>query len=102
MSLIEWKYSLSDVKKTPSSFLCACDVNDDGAKKFTSFGSFSEFENFYKKEKVKYYYEIIQTESKSKLYLDLDIPNVTINIAEKYLWLHLEYPDRGIILLKNI
>ena len=86
----DWVYNLNQLfNEVPSSsvntFYCACDVNDQGAKKFASFKSFVDFEKFYKDEKVKNYYEIIKSENKSKLYLDLDIPNVSLNVAEKIL-----------------
>ena len=78
--MIEWFFNLSELLKTIStnSFIVACDINEKGSKKFASFKSFNSFEVFYKKEPIKNYYEVICTDQKSKLYIDLDIHNVTL------------------------
>jgi len=84
--MVEWHSKLADVvNASPNSFVCAHDLNDQGAKRFSSFDTFADFSGFYQSQKTKHFYEIIRSEQKSKLYLDLDIPNVTLVTAEQIL-----------------
>ena len=89
--MIEWFFNLSELLSKPvdTSFIIACDVNNKGSKKFSFFKSVKLFEKFYKNEQIKNYYEVICTNKKSKLYIDLDIHNVTLfdsqNILKKIL-----------------
>ena len=89
--MIEWFFSLSELLCTSvdTSFIIACDINNKGSKKFASFKSLKLFERFYSNEQIKNYYEVICTNNKSKLYIDLDIHNVTLydsqNILKKLL-----------------
>ena len=78
--MIEWFFNLSDLLShaADTSFIIACDLNNKGSKKFASFKSIHSFNTFYKNEKIKNYYEVICTNNKSKLYIDLDIHNVTL------------------------
>jgi len=85
--MIEWVFNLSELIKSSSisSFIVACDINDKGSKKFSTFKSLKKFEFFYNKEKIKNYYEVICTDQKSKLYIDLDLHNVTLSDSHKIL-----------------
>lgn len=83
--MIEWFFNLSELlsKTTDSSFIIACDINNKGTKKFSSFKTFKLFQTFYKKEETKNFYELICTNSTSKLYIDLDIHNKTLLDSKK-------------------
>ena len=85
--MIEWFFNLSDLlsKSEDDAFIIACDINNKGSKKFCAFQSIKLFEIFYKKEQIKNYYEVICTNNKSKLYIDLDIHNVTSHDSKNIL-----------------
>ena len=82
--MTEWHFSLSKIHNL-TSFIVACDVNEEGAKKFASFKSINSFEFFYENQTTKNYYEVICSDSKSKLYIDLDLHNVTLLDSQKIL-----------------
>lgn len=65
------------------AFVIAQDVNDKGAKQFTSFDSFNNFTLWYNSlTSNKHIYEVIRTDYPSKLYIDLDIANVPLSSAQ--------------------
>ena len=71
---------LQDCDKT--EYVIAQDVNEAGAKRFICFDTYEQFKDFYQNETKKNYYEVIQNEKASKLYIDLDIKNTSLSNAQ--------------------
>jgi len=71
---------LQDCPKT--EYIIAQDVNQTGAKQFICFDGIEQFKEFYSKQMERNFYEVIQNNEISKLYIDLDIHNESLSSAQ--------------------
>lgn len=80
---VQFESKLETTLAKNGAFVIAEDVNDKGAKHFSSFGDIQDFHEWYNSLNThKYVYEVIETNKPSKLYIDLDINNVTLQSAQ--------------------